>query len=181
MIYLSSFRLSEVRNRNPNIYPYNVFSEKEMEPFIFAAITVLYGDNGSGKSTILNILANKLQLKGKECANNNRYGIVDYCGKFSAECSYSLGDDENGIVMWILIIYFNCNFIMQSISYSFYKSAKQTDGITDSPIKIQFNQQLSGYGYNLDIDSDKIIIFFGGSNYIAYNSVAKYGGIYRFV
>jgi len=60
MIYLSSFRLSEVKNRNPNIYPYNVFREKEIEPFVFAPITVLYGNNGSGKSTILNVLSNKL-------------------------------------------------------------------------------------------------------------------------
>ena len=99
MIYLSSFRLSEVKNRNPNIYPYNVFQEKDMEPFVFAPITILYGNNGSGKSTILNVLANKLQLKGKEYASSNRYGIVDYCGKFASECSYSLGDDENGQVL----------------------------------------------------------------------------------
>lgn len=96
MIYLSSFKLSEERCKNPNIYPYNVFHEKDVEPFVFAPITVLYGNNGSGKSTLLNILANKLQLKGKEYATSNQYGNVDYCGKFSAECTYSLGDDEYG-------------------------------------------------------------------------------------
>lgn len=82
------------------------------------------------------------------------------------------------IVMWILIIYFSSNFIMQSISYSFYKGEKQTDEVRYVPVKLQFNQKLSGYGYNLELDSDKIIIFFGGSNYIAYNSVAEYGGIF---
>lgn len=96
MIYLSSFKLSNETCKNPNIYPYNVFQNKEIDPFVFAPITVLYGNNGSGKSTILNIMANKLQLKGKEYANSNRFGNVDYCGKFSEECSYSLGDDEYG-------------------------------------------------------------------------------------
>ena len=48
MIYLSSFKLSDRNVKNPNIYPYNVFRRKDMDPFIFAPITVL---NGFGKST----------------------------------------------------------------------------------------------------------------------------------
>ena len=51
MIYLSSFKLSDRNIKNPNIYPYNVFHRKDIDPFIFAPITVLYGNNGSGKST----------------------------------------------------------------------------------------------------------------------------------
>lgn len=65
MIYLSSFMLSNKQVKNPNIYPYNVFRGKYIEPFVFSPITVFYGNNGSGKSTLLNIIANKLQLKGK--------------------------------------------------------------------------------------------------------------------
>lgn len=82
MIYLSSFKLSDRSIKNPNIYPYNVFHRKDIDPFIFAPITVLYGNNGSGKSTILNIIANKLMLTGKEYATSNSFGIVDYCGNF---------------------------------------------------------------------------------------------------
>ena len=96
MIYLSSFKLSERKVGNPNIYPYNVFRGKYIEPFVFAPITVLYGNNGSGKSTLLNIMANCLGLKGKEYATSNSYGRVDYCGAFSSECSYSLGEDDDG-------------------------------------------------------------------------------------
>lgn len=48
MIYLSSFRLSNEQVKNPNIYPYHVFRGKDMEPFVFSPITVLYGNNGSG-------------------------------------------------------------------------------------------------------------------------------------
>ena len=96
MIYLSSFKLSDRSIKNPNIYPYNVFHRKDIDPFIFAPITVLYGNNGSGKSTILNIIANKLMLTGKEYATSNSFGIVDYCGKFSSECQFSYGEDEFG-------------------------------------------------------------------------------------
>lgn len=80
------------------------------------------------------------------------------------------------ILMWFLIIEFLCNFIMQNISYSFYKGAKKTNEISYVPQFIQFNDSLTGYGYNLDKASDKVILFFGGSNYIAYNSIATYSG-----
>ena len=96
MIYLSSFKLSDKKVNNPNIYPYNVFRDKYIDPFVFSPITVLYGNNGSGKSTLLNIIANCLKIKGKEYATSNSYGIVDYCGSFSAECLYSLGEDDDG-------------------------------------------------------------------------------------
>ena len=99
MIYLSTFKLSERKIKNPNIYPYNVFRGKYIEPFVFAPITVFYGNNGSGKSTLLNIIANSLELKGKEYATSNSYGIVDYCGTFSSECSYSFGEDDSGRVI----------------------------------------------------------------------------------
>ena len=42
MIYLSSFKLSECEKKNPNIYPYNVFRGKYIEPFVFTPITVFY-------------------------------------------------------------------------------------------------------------------------------------------
>ncbi|MGN0415236.1 MAG: AAA family ATPase [Agathobacter sp.] len=96
MIYLSSFKLSEREVTDPHIYPYNVFRGKYIDPFVFSPITVLYGNNGSGKSTILNIIANKLKLKGKEYATGNSFGSVDYCGAFSEECSFSYGEDEYG-------------------------------------------------------------------------------------
>ena len=78
------------------------------------------------------------------------------------------------IIMWFLIVGFGCNFIMQTISYSFYKNAKKMTDISCTPQFIQFNETLTGYGNNLDSkNSSKVILFFGGSNYIAYNSVAN--------
>ena len=96
MIYLSSFKLSERKVNNPNIYPYNVFRDKYIEPFVFIPITVFYGNNGSGKSTLLNIIANCLQLKGKEYATSNSFGSVDYCDSISSECLYTFGEDDYG-------------------------------------------------------------------------------------
>lgn len=75
MIYLRSFKLSDSQISNPHIYPYSVFRDKDIEPFVFTPITVFYGNNGSGKSTLLNIIANKLELKGKENVTCNSYGM----------------------------------------------------------------------------------------------------------
>ncbi|MGJ7910120.1 alpha/beta fold hydrolase [Neobacillus sp. LXY-1] len=80
------------------------------------------------------------------------------------------------ILMWVLISGFGCNFVMQKISYSFYKSSKKMEEIHFTPEYIQFNEKLSGYGYNLISESNNIILFFGGSNYIAFNSVGSFGG-----
>lgn len=96
MIYLSSFRVSDQQVKNPNIYPYHVFRGKEIEPFVFAPITVFYGNNGCGKSTLLNIMAGRLGLKGREMPTSNQYGTTNYCVRFEEECRYSLGEDEDG-------------------------------------------------------------------------------------
>lgn len=47
-----------------------------------------------------------------------------------------------------------------------------------TPKKIEFTDGLTGYGYNLNQDSNKVILCFGGSMYIAYNTVGMYGGYY---
>ena len=97
MIYLSSFKLSNKKLKNPNIYPYSVFKDKYIEPFSFAPITIFYGNNGCGKSTLLNIIAGKLKIKGKESPASNNYGSENYCQRFENECAYSLGSNEDGI------------------------------------------------------------------------------------
>lgn len=92
MIYLSSFLLSQKTVKNPNIYPYNVFRGKEITPFVFAPITVFYGNNGCGKSTLLNLIAEKIQAEGSV---SYAYG-QNYINRFLAECSYGLGEDDEG-------------------------------------------------------------------------------------
>lgn len=38
MIYLSSFKLSDRKVNNPNIYPYNVFRDKYIETFMLGTL-----------------------------------------------------------------------------------------------------------------------------------------------
>ena len=71
-------------------------------------------------------------------------------------------------LVWIVILGLGCNGLMQGISYYFYKGAKHFAAVEYTPEYIQFNENLSGYGYNLTNGGDQIILYFGGSNYIAY-------------
>ena len=96
LIYLSSFLFSDQRVKNPNLYPYNVFSGMEERVLLFRPITILYGGNASGKSTMLNIMANKLKIEGQEYASCNRFGSCSYFERFIGECSYYPGEDEDG-------------------------------------------------------------------------------------
>lgn len=81
--------------------------------------------------------------------------------------------------MWLLIFGFGCNLIMQTISYSFYKNAKHMNNIDFDPEQIQINEDLFGYRYEPTNEYNYIILFFGGSNYIAYNSIGQFGRIFN--
>lgn len=74
MIYLSEFvfpdydaeyrvRLDEKRTCFNTIYPFFVLSSRGLERLDFAPVTLLYGGNGSGKTTALNVIAEALSLK----------------------------------------------------------------------------------------------------------------------
>ena len=97
IVYLKTFKLYDKKISNNNIYPYNVLKNKEDNVFIFSNTTILYGNNGSGKSTMLNIIAHKLNLKGKERSNPEVIGTVPYFEDFAQNCTYELGENENGI------------------------------------------------------------------------------------
>lgn len=74
MIYLDSFYMPTVRqeenffsncrlNNILTVYPFEMFRERGLpEMFEFKDITIFCGNNGSGKSTILNVIAETLEL-----------------------------------------------------------------------------------------------------------------------
>lgn len=91
MVYLKEFNLlseefengiliNERRNYFHNQYPFRIFADKKLEKIDFTNITILYGGNGSGKSTILNIIAEKLNAKGLNFTGGEMFQTyVDYC------------------------------------------------------------------------------------------------------
>lgn len=74
MIYLSefefpsydeeyAFRLDKVKRTCYNtMYPFFVLSAHGLERLDFAPVTIFYGGNGSGKTTALNVIAQRLGL-----------------------------------------------------------------------------------------------------------------------
>jgi len=100
MIYLKTFKLSDYKSKNVNIYPYNVLKNKQPDIFVFEPITVFYGNNGSGKSTILNIIAHKLNLKGKERSSVKVAGTLDYFEEYAQKCECEFGESEKGFKIY---------------------------------------------------------------------------------
>lgn len=77
-------------------YPFLLFKYRELPTFSFDDITIFYGDNGSGKSTILNVIAEKLELK-----RNSPYNRTDFFEDYVGICDYTL---ENSIPKYSEII-----------------------------------------------------------------------------
>lgn len=68
-IHLERFILPAMMD-HAMVYPYSVLAPKQLEYIDFAPITILYGSNGSGKSTMLNIIARKLQVEMYDKGND---------------------------------------------------------------------------------------------------------------
>lgn len=56
----AQFLLAQRRTCYNGSYPFRLFPQKELARLDFAPVTILCGGNGSGKSTVLNLLAEKL-------------------------------------------------------------------------------------------------------------------------
>jgi len=63
------------------VYPYGVLPKVGLDEIFFRPITILYGGNGSGKSTALNVIAEKLRLFRNSAYNRSRFfeDYVDRC------------------------------------------------------------------------------------------------------
>ena len=88
MMYLSAFRfpdeeeefdffLEQKRTCYDSFYPFQVLSKIGFRQIDFEPVTILYGGNGCGKTTVLNVIAEKLGLK-RESAYNRSNFFEDY-------------------------------------------------------------------------------------------------------
>ena len=87
MVWLQEFRLPDRDEEESHLmfspkakmtvwssyYPFGLFRERDFPAFTFDEITVFYGDNGSGKSTILNLIAEKLGVNRKTPYNRTDF------------------------------------------------------------------------------------------------------------
>jgi len=80
-------------------YPFCIFRYRNMPKIDFEPITILYGGNGSGKSTILNVIAEKLKLRRSTVYNRTEFfdDYVSLCrcekGDIPAESRMVTSDD----------------------------------------------------------------------------------------
>lgn len=92
MIYLNTFIfpngdmefdfiLGEKRMCYDSFYPFKILSNHEFERIDFEPITILYGGNGSGKSTALNVIAEKIKVNRDSIYNKSNFysNYVDLC------------------------------------------------------------------------------------------------------
>ena len=56
-----------------SVYPYGILPKAGLDEIVFRPITILYGGNGSGKSTALNVIAEKLRLDRNSAYNRSRF------------------------------------------------------------------------------------------------------------
>lgn len=81
-----SFSPKNFRTCYTTQYPFGMFRDRELpKNFEFRDITVFCGDNGSGKSTILNVIAESLSLK-----RNAPFNRSDFFSDYVNLCRYTL-------------------------------------------------------------------------------------------
>ena len=90
MLYLKSFTfpnedqefrfiLSIKRKCYDSFYPFRILSKNDFQQIDFEPITILYGGNGSGKSTALNVIAETLGITRESLYNRSNF-YEDYMG-----------------------------------------------------------------------------------------------------
>ena len=85
MIYLRGFKLpneevewnffvyGETRTCFNTYYPFQIFPKMEFEEIEFEPVTIFYGGNGTGKTTLLNIIAEKLRATRNSVFNRSNF------------------------------------------------------------------------------------------------------------
>ena len=74
-----SFTMAQKRTCYDTFYPFQVLSKHGLTRLDFEPVTILYGGNGSGKTTALNVIAEKLALDRDTLYNRSNF-FEDYTG-----------------------------------------------------------------------------------------------------
>lgn len=94
MIYLSNFQFPDIEQEYhfifkmkqtcyDTIYPFQILSKNRLRRLDFEPVTILYGGNGSGKTTALNVIAEKLGL-----IRDTLYNRSNFFDDYTAMCNY---------------------------------------------------------------------------------------------
>lgn len=99
MVYLSHFEFPDREEEYDflmqikktcydTFYPFQTLSKRSLSMLDFEPVTILYGGNGSGKTTALNVIAEKLELVRDTLFNRSNF-FCDYTNM----CSFELEQD----------------------------------------------------------------------------------------
>ena len=102
MLYLDSFTFPDARQEDgcltgifetcySSYYPFGILSRRQFERIDFEPVTILYGGNGTGKSTALHVIAEKTGLE-REAPYNRTSFFEDYVRMCRAELNASIPD-----------------------------------------------------------------------------------------
>ena len=73
-----------------SFYPFRVFAENMLESLSFSEITILYGNNGSGKSTALNLISEKINAE-----RDTLFNRTSFFGDYLKMCSFEMTPGKN--------------------------------------------------------------------------------------
>jgi predicted ATPase len=128
-MYLNSFFFGDT---DRYVYPHEVFIEKGLSRVDFAPITIFYGGNGSGKSTILNVIARTIGVRGVSLGNTSDFfrsyiQLCDYnyTGQITQRTAHFIRSED--IMEGILMI----RQENQRITEQTYKEAKVLDDFVE--------------------------------------------------
>lgn len=75
------FFVNQKRTCYDSFYPFQILSRHHLQRIDFEPVTILYGGNGSGKTTVLNVIGEKLQLSRDSVFNKSNFfqDYLDLC------------------------------------------------------------------------------------------------------
>lgn len=82
-----SFVMGQKRTCYDTFYPFYILSKNHLSMLDFEAVTILYGGNGSGKTTALNVIGEKLGL-----SRDTLYNRTNFFEDYTNLCTYELGN-----------------------------------------------------------------------------------------